>query len=218
MRPRKAALRRPLDRVFAAPSHIAVLRALLDSAEGMSGRQVARLAEVNNQACANALRRLEESAVVERQGSGQSQLIRLNRENVLVRALILPLLRGERGTFRALLDRLGELIPPRCLQAIVFGSVARGEEEGPSDLDLLLVVDGPTNRRSARERAGETRTRMWKEWGVRVNPITLTSHELEARRRRRDPLIVAILRDGVPIGRAGRTEAGHGGTRKAAAG
>ncbi len=64
MRPRTAAFRRPLDQVFAAPSHIAILRALLDSAEGMSGRQVARLAEVNHQACAVALGRLEELSVL----------------------------------------------------------------------------------------------------------------------------------------------------------
>ena len=216
MRPQTAALRRPLDRVFSAPSHIAILRALLDSAEGMSGRQAARLAQVNHQACATALRRLEEAGVVQRQGSGQSQLFRLNRQHAVVRELVLPLLTRERESFRGLLRRLGRLVTGRCARAVVFGSVARGEEAGGSDLDLLLIADGSAGRRMAREAAGEARTRMWKEWGVRVNAIVLTSGEVELRRRRGDPLIGAILREGIVVGGDGPGQR-DAGTRTAAA-
>jgi predicted nucleotidyltransferase len=217
MRARKAVLRHPLDRVFSAPSHIAILRALLDSSEGMSGRQVARLAQVNHQACATALRRLEETGVVERQGSGQTQLFRLNREQAVVRDLILPLLTRERAVFQGLLRRLGRLVAGRCARAMVFGSVARGEEGSESDLDLLLIAEGARGRPRAREAAREARTRMWKEWGVRVNGIVLTSRQVELRRRRGDPLVAAILREGIAVGADGAGQ-GDAGTRTAAAG
>lgn len=218
MRPRKSAFRRPLDRVFPAPSHVAILRALLDSAEGMSGRQVARLAEVNHQACAAALARLEDIGIVRRQGSGQSQLFRLNRHNGLVRDLLVPLFRGERDLFRALLSRLRHLVSGRCRRAMVFGSVARGAEETASDLDLLLVVDGAAMSRMARGAAEEARKAVWEEWGVRVNTIVLTVREVERRRQRGDPLVAAIFREGVEIaGRAGAGR-GRGGAWAAAAG
>ena len=200
MRPRKAAFRRPLDRVFSAPSHVAILRALLDSAEGMSGRQLARSAEVNHQTCALALARLEEIGVVRRQGSGQSQLFRLNRHNVLVRDLLVPLFRGERDAFRALLARLGALVSGRCSRAMIFGSVARGEERRESDLDLLLIVNGAAGGTVARAAAEEGRRAMWEEWGVRVNAIVLTVRELDRRRRGGDPLVAAILHEGIDVG------------------
>ena len=182
----------------------------------MSGRQAARLARVNHQACATALRRLEEAGLVQRQGSGQSQLFRLNRQHVVVRDLVLPLLAGERELFRGLLRRLGTLVAGRCARAMVFGSVARGEEASESDLDLLLIAEGPTGRRRAREAAGEVRAGLWKEWGVRVNAIVLTSREVELRGRRRDPLIGAILREGIVVGGDGARQR-HARTRTAAA-
>jgi predicted nucleotidyltransferase len=199
MRARKAAFRQPLDPVFAAQSHLAVCRALRDTAEGMSGRQVARQAGINHQTCAVALGRLEELGVVRRQGSGQSQLFQLSRENLLVRDLLIPLLRKEREVFPRVVRRVGELAAGRCVRALVFGSVARGEERRESDLDLLLIADGPRGQASTRQAANDLRTVMAKEWGLRVNAIVLTQRAVEVRRQRRDPLIANILREGIEI-------------------
>ncbi len=199
MRARKGVFRQPLDAVFAAPSHLAVCRALLDTAEGVSGRQVARQAGINHQTCAVALGRLEELGVVRRQGSGQSQLFQLSRENLLVRDLLIPLLRKEREIFPRVVRRMGELAAGRCVRALVFGSVARGEERRESDLDLLLIADGPWGQASTRQAANAMRAVMAKEWGLRVNAIVLTQRAVEVRRRRRDPLIESILQEGIEI-------------------
>jgi predicted nucleotidyltransferase len=199
MRARVGAFRRPLDQAFAVPSHLAVLRALLDAAEGMSGRQVARLAGINHQTCAVTLGRLEERGLVRRQGSGQSQLFQLDREHLLVRDLLVPLLRREREVFSRILRRVGELVSGRCLRAVVFGSVARAEEQRESDLDLLLIADGPRGQTAARRAADAVRAALGREWGLRVNPIVLTERAVEVRRARTDPLIVNILREGVEV-------------------
>lgn len=218
MRPRRAVTRRPLDRIFAAPSHVAILRALLDSAEGMSGRQVARLADVNHQACAAALGRLEEIGVVRRQGSGQSQLFHLNREQILVRELVLPLLTRERRLFAILLRRMRELVAGRCVRAILFGSVARGEERADSDLDLLLIAADPVRKRTARDAGDRVRRMVATEWGLQVNPVVLTEAEVTRRRKRGDPLIANVLREGIELDQAKNMRAGHAKTRTAPAG
>jgi len=199
MRPRTQTFRRPLDQILAAPSHLAVCRALLDTAEGMSGRQVAREAGINHQTCAVTLGRLEELGVVRRLGSGQSQLFRLNRENLLVRDLLIPLLGKEREVFPRILRRVGERVAGRCLRALVFGSVARGEEQTGSDLDLLLIADGPRGQTKTRRAADDARAALAGEWGLRVNGIVLTQRALERRRERKDPLIINILREGIEV-------------------
>src|SRR5471032_966633 len=94
-------LRRPLRSLFSASSHIAILHALQDSREGMSGRGVARQAGINHQVCAVALRNLERMGALDRRGSGKTQLIRLNFRNYLVKEMILPLFRKERELFAA---------------------------------------------------------------------------------------------------------------------
>ena len=199
MRARAGAFRRPLDQMFAVPSHLAVLRALLDAAEGMSGRQVARLAGINHQTCAVTLGRLEELGLVRRQGSGQTQLLQLNRAHLLVRDLLIPLLKQEREVFPKIVRRVGELVSGRCRQAVVFGSVARGEELRESDLDLLLIAGGPRKMASARQAATEVRAALGAEWGLRVNPLVLTERAMAARQARKDPLLVNILREGIVI-------------------
>ena len=206
MQARAGAFRRPLDHVFAAPSHLAVLRALLDAAEGMSGRQAARLAGINHQTCAVTLGRLEELGLVRRQGSGQTQLFQLHRAHLLVRDLLIPLLKHEREVFPKILRRVGDLVSGRCRQALVFGSVARGEELRESDLDLLLIAGGPRDEvATARQAAAEVRAALGAEWGLRVNPIVLTERAVIARQARKDPLVASIFREGIAVD-LGRTK------------
>lgn len=199
MRPRGHAMRRPLDQVFVAASHVAVCRALLDTAEGMSGRQVARQAGINHQTCAVALGRLEDIGIIRRQGSGQVQLFRLNRENLVVRDLLVPLLTKEREVFPRILRRVGELLAGRCARAMIFGSAARGEEQPDSDLDLLAVAESPRGQTRTRQGGDQVRAALATEWGLRVNTIVLTRQAIETRQRRNDPLVTAILREGIAI-------------------
>ncbi len=177
----------------------------MDAAEGMSGRQAARLAGVNHQTCAVTLGRLEELGVVRRQGSGQTQLFQLNRAHLLVRDLLIPLLKQEREIFPKIIRRVGELVSGRCRQALVFGSVARGEELRASDLDLLLIAGGPREVATARQAAAEIRAALGTEWGLRVNPIVLTARAVEVRQARKDPLVANILREGIVVD-PGRTK------------
>lgn len=216
MHTKAGAFRRPLDHVFAAPSHLAVLRALLDAAEGMSGRQVARLAGINHQTCAVTLGRLEELGLVRRQGSGQTQLFRLNRAHRLVQDLLRPLLQREREVFPRLLRQVGGLLSGHCRQALIFGSVARGEERRESDLDLLLVAGEAREVTDTRRAAATVRGALEEEWGLRVNPIVLTERAVAARQARKDPLIINILREGIPV-ELGRSRGGRDATDRTTA-
>ncbi len=188
----------PLDWVFAAPSHAPLLRALKDSAEGMSGRAAARAAGINHQACKLALDRLEALGVVRRRGGGRTQLVSLNFDNALVQGALLPLYRSEKE-FRALLRgdirrALGK--EARC--AALFGSAARGEDRPGSDIDLLLVADGAAKARLA-GRALEFGREFAARYGIRLSPITYTAAEVRARYRTGDPLIRNVLADGVDL-------------------
>ena len=80
-----------MDPMFAASSHVPVLRALLATTEGMIGRHVARAAEVNHQTCANRLARLTALGIVTRHIAGRAQMFHLNRGSPLVHDLLVPL-------------------------------------------------------------------------------------------------------------------------------
>ena len=191
-------LERPLDWVFSAPCHVAILRALMDSKEGMSGRAVARRAGINHQACARALRKLEGLGVTRRRGSGNTQLVVLNFEHALVSGALLPLLRHERETAARLREEIATRFGRQALSATLFGSVARGEAGFGSDVDLLLTAE-PRTRETVAEDARPFASGFMRKYGFRLSPIVLTPREVRTRIKRSDPLILNIRKDGIDL-------------------
>ncbi len=195
---KKAFISYPLDWVFSAPSHVSLLRALKDSAEGMSGRAAARAAGINHQACRQALDRLEGIGIIVRQGSGHTQLVRLNLDHALVKDALLPLFRAEKEFQATLRDSIKHSLGKAARTATIFGSAARKEDRPGSDLDLLLVTDAAT-KASLSDKALEFGRGFTKKYGIRLSPITYSTSEAKAKYRNGDPLLKNILSHGIDL-------------------
>ncbi|MBI3297675.1 MAG: nucleotidyltransferase domain-containing protein [Elusimicrobia bacterium] len=198
MRRRASYLKRPLNWVLAVSSHVAVLRVLKDSPHGMSGRAIAREAGFTHQAVREAIAKLEEMRIVQRLGSGKVQLIRLNRDHAVVRDVILPMFRAEQQAMAKLRDSIRQEFAGKARAATIFGSVARGEEEPASDLDLLLVAPSGGKGKLS-DLASELGQRALSEYGVRLAPIVLTVPELKERAKRSEPLLANIIAEGFDL-------------------
>jgi len=197
MNQRKLTISRPLDIVLSVPSHISILRVLKDVKEGLSGREIARRAGLNHQTTAASLARLENRGVIRRLGAGRNQLFRLNRDNVLVNKVLLPMLAGEQKQFILMQENLAEVVAGHCLSAVIFGSVAREEETPDSDLDIMLIVGKKTV--SMQEITRKLVQTGMESWGVRVSPIMLTRAELIQRVKRNDELVYSVLNEGIVL-------------------
>lgn len=120
-----------------SPTMAALLRVLFEAKSAESGRSLARIAGVSSAQTNSLLRRLVSLGLVKQCSKPPSLLFELNRSNWLVQRLQ-PIfeLEGERNSWLA--ERLMNLsISP--IAAVVFGSVARGEDDEKSDLDLFLL-------------------------------------------------------------------------------
>jgi predicted nucleotidyltransferase len=210
MRPLTGVFRRPLDAVFAAPSHLALLRVLAESPHGASGRELARLAGLSHQAANNALARLTELGLVRRVGRGRTFLYVLNTAHTLFTRLIRPLLRGEQKVFRSLVQAVAQAVSPHCQSATLFGSVARGSERPGSDFDLLIVVREGRARPRLMRSLSELATRASRTWGIRINPITFTAAQVRRHAGEGHPLFAAAIRDGIPLAGQSLREVSHG--------
>jgi len=192
-------IHRPLDHILSARSQIAVLRVLLDSAHGLTGREIARQAGMNHQACIEALSRLEVLGLLRRQRGGRAHLFTLNREHELIARGIVPLLRFERRFEERLKDVLRRRFQGVALSGAIFGTVARREEAPDSDLDVFLVVASPRAKERAHARVQEVAPLVWKRFGARLSPTILTRDEFRRRNAKRDPLVRTLLRDAQPF-------------------
>lgn len=115
-----------------------VLLVLAAAEEGLSGRQIHKLAGAGSVAGVRlVLQRLAATGLVHGDDVGNSLLYRLNRKHLL--APIVEQLANLRATLLArLADEIGTWsIAP--VHASVYGAIARGDGDLGSDVDLLLI-------------------------------------------------------------------------------
>ena len=188
------------DHVFSTWSHVAVLRALMDSAQGSTGRELARQSGMNHRACLQALTELEELSIIRRIRGGRDHFFTLNRDHLLVEQGILPLLSVERSFSRSLFTYLAQRLAKKVKSLIVFGSVARHEETPSSDLDLCLVVRSEKEREAAEAAVHSLAPEVLSRYGTKIAPLVLTQREFVRRTKRKLPPVQDIVSEGVVIG------------------
>ena len=130
-------LSRPLATVLPAIDAGAI--AVLAGTEApLTGRQVAELAgESSHPSTLRALLRLAAQGLVLVEPAGRANLYRLNRDHLLVPAL-LEIASADTLLRSRLADSISSWQVP-ALHASLYGSVARGDASTTSDLDVLVV-------------------------------------------------------------------------------
>lgn len=114
-----------------------VLVALARSTAQRSGREIARLSQRSPTGVQHVLDRLVDEGLVHRIRGGRAYLYSLNRDHLLA-----PAVEVMAGARWELVQRLRNLFAgwkSPILHASLFGSVARGEGNAASDIDLLVV-------------------------------------------------------------------------------
>lgn len=114
-----------------------VLAVLLNSTGDLNLRNIARIAGVSAAQVSRVLPELVNLGLAERREVPPSSLFRLVPEHIASKSL-LALANARRGVF-AELRLLAESVHPQPTSMIAFGSVARGDSEAESDLDLVIV-------------------------------------------------------------------------------
>ena len=165
---------RVLSLLFAQPGRALLQQDLIEQAESGSG------------AVRRVLDRLTESGLVTVERVGAQKHYQANQS-----APIFEELRGIVRKTVALTDPLREALRPLKKQirlALVYGSVARGEDRAQSDIDLLVVADDlPLERLFARLDPAE------KKLGRKVNPTSYTTAEYARRRKTGNPFLSKVL-------------------------
>jgi predicted nucleotidyltransferase len=190
---------RVFDHVFSTWSHIAVLRALQDTAQPLTGREVARLAGMNHRSCLIALSALENLHLITRQRGGRDHLFALNRDHVLVTGAILPLLAQERKFLGDLIGFIKPNLATVTESVILFGSVARKEETAGSDVDLCLVVRTKGGKKHAQEVVHGLASECQRQYGAHLAPLIFTPAEFRRNNRLKKSPVPQIVRDGKVI-------------------
>ena len=157
-----------LSDLLAGRQHLSMLRALAQLPLGLerSGRDMARRAGMDNSTADRVLQDLAAQGAVHVHRVPPANHFSLNRENVLVGA-ILKALEVEAGLQEELLKFVREeLEETGVVEARLFGSAARGEMRPDSDVDLALIArEG--QQEQVEDAASRLHEQIWRRFGVR---------------------------------------------------
>ena len=134
-------VRRPLDDLLDQPSKVALLRELTLQDGAVSGSSLARQVGITPAAALASLRNLAQTGAVIQNRAGQALLYRLNREQSVIRRLVIPLFESEKQAEQDVFKALIRLLKKDCFSLILFGSAGTPRETSHSDIDLLCVAN-----------------------------------------------------------------------------
>jgi predicted nucleotidyltransferase len=173
----------------------AILQTLARLEQPVSRRQLAELAGVAPGNASGVIEELVRSGLVSEMVAGRSSMVALNRQHLAAGPVVaLAGLRGE--LIRRLRDRLAEWAD--LTGAWLFGSVARGDADGDSDIDLLLVVNDLDTPAFAERLAGlGSDVRAWT--GNDLQVVEHDARSWQALLRGGNPLVEQVRRDGISL-------------------
>ncbi|WP_251963958.1 nucleotidyltransferase domain-containing protein [Salinibacter ruber] len=108
----------------------------------------------------------------------------------------LPVSNELRETLRWATRRLWEICGPRLKRLILFGSQARGEAGPESDMDVLVVLEGPAG---AYEEAKRTSPVATKAAAYRDTALSFVHMSEEEFAEGRSPLVWSVRKDGMDL-------------------
>jgi len=174
-----------LDLLFGTYRQRALVQLLLHPETSYHVRELARLTGTTPGTLHKELSRLAEVGLLQREKLGNQVRYQANRECPVFSELA-SLFRKTSGLVDVLADALRPLQPAPEL-ALVFGSLARGDENTRSDVDLLLIADCGFG--DAIKALYPAQTILQRE----INPVLYTSVEFARQVEAKDGFVLNIL-------------------------
>lgn len=189
----------PLDDILKGKGALRVLRVLSRyPGSTFSARDLARMGGLSLSHVQGVLAALEGEGIIQRQVAGHGHMWSIvtgnamlpslqrlfDHERKLEEALMADLARGLRGT--------------SVRRAVVFGSVARDEEKGWSDVDLMVEVKGERDREKVADALFPLSDHIRERFGLNLAPIVVTPSEVRSSLSR--SFLKSVNRDGKVVG------------------
>jgi predicted nucleotidyltransferase len=204
-------LQRPL-RVVTPTLEGEILRLLAQADKAFTGREIQRMLGVSQEGVRVALRRLAAQGIVRSETAGRATMFELNRRHIAA-----PYIEGLASLRLELIERIRQAIgrwETGPVVAVLFGSVARGDADETSDIDVFVVrpkdVDEDDPRWREQISSLEEAATAWT--GNDTRTLEFGEKELP-RLRKSEPVIQDVTAEGIVLAGSLATLRREGATR-----
>ena len=182
-----------LEKMISSKSKVKILRKMMeDENREFCLEDLVRTTNLSFGTVYPALKDLVDSRIVITRKPGRSKLYKINRKHFLYRELK-NLFKKEKSAFMNIAKKFAEKLKKEGIKNIIlFGSVARGDFTGKSDVDVLIIYEKPDVRKRVERLCQEFLDR----YDVEMSPTFLSVEEARERRARLDRFLVRVLDEG----------------------
>lgn len=177
---------------------LSILRYLYNSKRGETGRKIAIAAGYSPQAVLNSLKRLEKFALVLSTAVGRANLYELNRRHWFITKGLVPLWDVMNSWKSILGNHYAENLLVKPLSIIIFGSYARGDAKGTSDMDILFVFDDKDKPKNSDEVLA-IGSEVYQMFGVHPSEKVISISEFKKEVKKGEGLMRNVFRQGVSV-------------------
>ncbi|PIW66442.1 MAG: hypothetical protein COW11_03305, partial [Candidatus Omnitrophica bacterium CG12_big_fil_rev_8_21_14_0_65_43_15] len=185
-----------LDKIINNKVKTGALRILCRRNIGYTGRQLAGELGVSPTTASKFLGELVKEGAVMVSGAGRAYLYRINEKNYAVRKMLRPFFQKEKDIFDALIALIKKNLSKSSADvesAIIFGSVAKKEQDTRSDVDLLVVVKNLKGKKKMEHVMDMISGVIAQNFQIIVSPYILTADQFRKKHKEKSPLIREIL-------------------------
>ncbi|MHC2362762.1 nucleotidyltransferase domain-containing protein [Rhizobium leguminosarum] len=196
----ESALRFPLSTILGNETHVRVMRELSLHGGQLSVGNLINRTKISRPPILASLATLASFQIVTESGTGYARLFSLNRGSPFSTPMQ-ALFETEERRFTDILAAVKEctsLFGDKVVAAWVFGSVARGEDNASSDLDVALIADAP-DIEAIQNGSIDFLAAKGKELSFAPSINTLSITDLKRLRQSGDPLWQAFLNEGLVV-------------------
>jgi len=189
----------PLNDVLGSKIKLNLLRVLSRTRSDHTGRELARFIGYSHNATRSALEDLERSGLVIQRQAGRANLYSIDQDNIIYTDILISAFRIE----DELMDRVAETVAKQAgkelSSLILFGSVARSDEDPGSDIDMVLVFKDGTDLQEKEDSVHDAAVEIVRRFGNQLSPIIVTESEFEKKKRSKTGQWREIAQTGVLI-------------------
>lgn len=188
-------LHRYLEEVLGNKVSISLFRTMIRY-KGMvfTARRLAQEANVSAAMVALLTHKLEKLGIIRIQPIGRAHHLQLNEKSYILNKIIKPIIDAEKNTVSELVKFLKKhLDTEKIISAVIYGSVATGEEKIDSDIDLFIVSD---DFDSAITAVSESRD-VYEIFSGSTSPLVFTKKEFVSKKN--TPLVRSIIANHIKV-------------------
>lgn len=174
----------PLTSILDNKTKVACLRFLYKYPANLTGRELARMVKMAPTTIHKAMKELSHEQVVILRNVGNSHIYEINKDNLIVTKILIPMFKEENRLLADFLKHLarkiqGSSLKKRIISVALFGSVHERTEKPTSDIDLFVLVKETKDKKKIENLIFDLDSQIRPQTNMSMEPYIKTIHEFQ---------------------------------------